>query len=171
MRRRTLLELGISAAAASTISCGPSGTSSPWRSLTAAEGRTLEAICAQLIPADQEPGAKEAGVVHYIDLQLSRPFRRHRKAYQQGLAAIDTAARVQFGKPFADLSGERQVAILNATEEKDQAFFDLLLNHTRQGFYGDPRHGGNRGMVSWKMVGLPFPPIRGRQHYDGPKAG
>ena len=40
---------------------------------------------------------------------------------------------------------------------------DLVLNHARQGFYGDPRHGGNRAMASWKMVGLPFPPVRGRQ--------
>jgi gluconate 2-dehydrogenase gamma chain len=171
MRRRTLLELGVSAAAASAISCGRGSPSSPWQYLTAAEGRTLEAICAQLIPADQDPGAKEAGVVHYIDLQLGKPFRRHRKAYQQGLAKIDAVAQAQHGKLFGDLSGDQQVAILNDTEEKDRAFFELLLNHTRQGFYGDPRHGGNRGMVSWKMVGLPFPPVRGRQHYDGPKAG
>jgi gluconate 2-dehydrogenase gamma chain len=35
-----------------------------------------------------------------------------------------------------------------------------------QGFYGDPRHGGNREGVSWKMLGLPYPPIRGRLRYD-----
>ena len=43
------------------------------------------------------------------------------------------------------------------SSEVPQLFFDLLLTHTRQGFYGDPRHGGNRDLVSWKMVGLPFP--------------
>jgi gluconate 2-dehydrogenase gamma chain len=37
-----------------------------------------------------------------------------------------------------------------------------------QGFYGDPRHGGNREGVSWKMLGLPYPPIRGRQQ-NAPK--
>jgi gluconate 2-dehydrogenase gamma chain len=47
----------------------------------------------------------------------------------------------------------------------------LILAHTRQGFYGDPRHGGNRNRVSWKMIGVPFPPIRGREHYDQPKVG
>ena len=57
-------------------------------------------------------------------------------------------------------------------EENSKEFFDLILAHTRQGFYGDPRHGGNRDRVSWKMVGLPFPPVRGRMHYDEPpKAG
>jgi gluconate 2-dehydrogenase gamma chain len=45
-------------------------------------------------------------------------------------------------------------------------FFALILSHTMQGFYGDPRHGGNRERVSWKMLGLPYPPIRGRLHYD-----
>ena len=42
-----------------------------------------------------------------------------------------------------------------------------------QGFYGDPRHGGNRDRVSWKMVGLPYPPLRGRLRNDltGPAKG
>jgi gluconate 2-dehydrogenase gamma chain len=35
-----------------------------------------------------------------------------------------------------------------------------------QGFYGDPRHGGNRAGVGWKVVGLRYPPIRGRLKYD-----
>jgi hypothetical protein len=35
--------------------------------LTPAEWRVLEAACARLIPADEDPGAVEAGVVAYID--------------------------------------------------------------------------------------------------------
>jgi gluconate 2-dehydrogenase gamma chain len=35
-----------------------------------------------------------------------------------------------------------------------------------QGFYGDPRHGGNREYASWRMLGVPVAPIRGRQLYD-----
>jgi gluconate 2-dehydrogenase gamma chain len=171
MRRRTVLGIGVTAVAGSVVSCTRSGAASPWRFFTAAEGRTLEAVCAQLIPADQDPGAREAGAVNYIDLQLSKRFKRHRTAYRQGIAGIDAAGRTQFGKPFADLTGEQQVAILRAIEKEDRAFFDLLLNHTRQGFYGDPRHGGNRGMASWKMLGLPFPQLRGRQHYGEPEAG
>jgi gluconate 2-dehydrogenase gamma chain len=45
-------------------------------------------------------------------------------------------------------------------------FFELLLQQTMQGFYGDPRHGGNREGTGWKVLGIPYPPIRGRQHYD-----
>jgi gluconate 2-dehydrogenase gamma chain len=166
MRRRSILEIGVSALVGSAISCARGGAASPWRFLTVTEGRTLEAVCAQLIPEDQDPGAKDAGVVNYIDLQLSTRFKRHRPAYRKGIAGIDEVSRTQFGKVFADLTSEQQLIILNTTEEKDRTFFDLLVNHTRQGFYGDPRHGGNRGMTSWKMLGLPFPPVRGRQHYD-----
>ena len=36
------------------------------------------------------------------------------------------------------------------------------------GFYGDPRHGGNRNRVAWTMIGMPDPPIRGRLHETPP---
>ena len=166
IRRRTLLGLGVSAVAGSAISCARSRSGSPWRFLAPDEARTLEAVCAQIIPADRDPGAKEAGVVNYIDIQLSTRFKRHRSAYRQGIAGIDAASRSRFGKPFVELAAGQQVEVLKAIEENSGAFFDLLLNHTRQGFYGDPRHGGNRDRASWKMLGLPFPPVRGRQHYE-----
>jgi len=168
--RRTFLGAGLSAAIVGpTVGCGNKTGQS--RSFTPAEVRTLEAVCAQLIPADQDPGAKEAGVVNYIDIQLTGAFKKRRAAYRQGLALIDAESRAKAGKLFADLRISDQVEVLNAIEEKSKDFFELMLNHTRQGFYGDPRHGGNRDRVSWKMVGLPFPPIRGREHYDEPKAG
>jgi gluconate 2-dehydrogenase gamma chain len=127
----------------------------------------MDAVCEQLIPADRDPGAKSAGVVHYIDTQLARAFRKHRQTYRQGLAGIDAASRAKFGGGFADSSAAQQVEILRSIEQDSRPFFDLMLAHTRQGFYGDPRHGGNRNRVSWKMVGLPYPPLRGRQHYEG----
>jgi gluconate 2-dehydrogenase gamma chain len=172
VRRRTFLGAGISAAATgSLISCARGTAAGEWRFFTAAEARTVDAICEQLIPADRDPGAKQAGVVNYIDIQLTKAFRKHRAAYRKGLAGVDTTSRSKFSKRFVDLSPEQQLEVLNAVEENSRAFFDLILTHTRQGFYGDPRHGGNRKMVSWKMVGLPFPPVRGRQHYGEPKAG
>ena len=172
LRRRSFLGAGLAATVAgSAVSCGSSKSVSPWRFFTAAEGETLDAICAQLIPADQDPGAKEARVVNYIDIQLSQRFRKHRAAYRQGLAGIDQTSRGKFGKQFVGLTADQQIEVLNTVEENSKVFFELLLTHTRQGFYGDPRHGGNRNMASWKMVGLPFPPVRGREHYDQTKAG
>ena len=127
----------------------------------------MDAVCEQLIPADRDPGARAAGVVHYIDIQLTKAFRKHQQAYRQGLAQIDDVSRAKFGLAFVDLPSARQTEILRDVEKNSRPFFELILAHTRQGFYGDPRHGGNRNRASWKMVGLDFPPLRGRQHYEG----
>jgi gluconate 2-dehydrogenase gamma chain len=87
----------------------------------------------------------------------------------------DATARRRHGKPFAELALEAQAALLQdvekgAVEAADwkgvlpAAFFALLREHTMMGFYGDPRHGGNKDRVSWRMLGVPDPPIRGRLH-------
>ncbi len=147
-RRREFL----AAVAASTVACG--GHPSRWRFLTPEEANTLEAVCAHIIPADKDPGAVQAGVVDFIDRQLSGFYKAHRKTYREGLATL--------GGSFITLSPARQLAQLKALEKKHSPFFDLVLTHTMQGYYGSPRHGGNRDAVSWKMLGVPYPPVRGR---------
>ena len=148
-------------AAGTSISCG--GNQAGWRFFTAEEARAVDAICEQIIPAGPHPGAHDARVVNYIDIQLTRHFRKHQETYRRGIAGVEAAGRKKFGRRFVELSPEQQVEILSDAEEKSKAFFELILAHTRQGFYGDPRHGGNHNMVSWKMLGLPSPPIRGRE--------
>jgi gluconate 2-dehydrogenase gamma chain len=44
-------------------------------------------------------------------------------------------------------------------------FFNLVLRHCMQGFYGAPRHGGNKNYMSYQMMGLDFPLVVGRNHY------
>jgi len=117
-----------------------------------------------VIPGDQDPGAAQAGVVHYIDRQLTGKFREHRKIYRASLAAVDHLA----GGNFAEAPVERQNAILHQME-RDPAirpFFDLVIAHSMQGFYGNPRHGGNRDFASWRMLHIPAAPVRGRDHYE-----
>ena len=176
LSRREFIELAALAAAASgTLSC--SGSRTPWRFLRVKEARTLAAICERLIPPDQDPGAEWAQVVNFIDVQLCGPYRKAQDFYREGLASVDETARSQFGKVFAELGEERQTNILVALEKGNTSkiiwknveprwFFETVLSHTMQGFYGDPRHGGNRAHVSWKMVGLTFPQLRGRLKYD-----
>ncbi len=171
LKRRRFLEIGLTATASGAlVSCGRSVGGASWRFFTAAEARTVDAICEQLIPADTYPGARQARVVNFIDLQLTRHYRKYRDAYRKGLAGVEAASRGRFGKSFADLSFEQQSAVLTEIEQKDREFFALIWTHTMQGFYGDPRHGGNRGEASWKMLALPSPPVRGRLPYER-KAG
>jgi gluconate 2-dehydrogenase gamma chain len=163
--------MGLTATTAGVlVSCSGTGGGPYWRFFTAAEARTVNAICEQIIPADKDAGAAQAGVVNFIDLQLTRPYKKHQSAYRKGVAGVDAASRKRFGKPFAELAFERQTELLAEVENNDNEFFDLIRTHTMQGFYGDPRHGGNRGDVSWKMLGLPAPPVRGRVPYEE-KAG
>ena len=122
----------------------------------------MDAICERLIPADRDAGAKQAGVANYIDIQLTRHLKKHQRTYRQGLADTDAAARTRFSRRFVDLIPLEQDHVLTIIEANSKAFFELILNHTRQGFYGDLRHGGNRDMASWKMLGLPYPQLRGR---------
>jgi gluconate 2-dehydrogenase gamma chain len=165
-QRRTILAMGLAAATAGSFAaCRSKRADGGWRSFTDDEARTVEAICEQLIPADRDPGARDAGVINYIDIQLAKRLRRHRPAYRVGLVAVNAASRTKFGKAFAETTSDQQVEILKDLEDSGAEFFDLILTHTRQGFYGDPRHGGNRNMASWKMLKLPFPPVRGREHY------
>ena len=123
----------------------------------------MDAICAQIIPSDQDAGAREAGVVNYIDIQLTRHFKANQDIYRRGLASVDELSQARRGHAFADLPPAGQLEVLREVEHKAKAFFDLILAHTMQGFYGDPRHGGNRDAVSWKMLALPFPQVRGRR--------
>jgi gluconate 2-dehydrogenase gamma chain len=157
------VELGLVAGAVGSLtSCGRSGGGPDWRSFTAGEARTVDAICEQIIPADEFAGASRAGVVHFIDLQLATHYRQHRDAYRKGIVNIEATAGKSFARPFVELTPEQQTEILRTIEETDARFFALIRTHTMQGYYGDPRHGGNRDEMSWRMLGLPTPPVRGR---------
>jgi gluconate 2-dehydrogenase gamma chain len=176
LSRREFIRLAAAAAtAAGATGCG--GTGTPWRVLSVEEARTLAAVVDQLIPPDQDPGATWAGVVNYIDLQLAGHYRKHRETYRKGIAGVDETSRALAGNKFVDVPDEKQIAVLKALESghapgdtwnrlPPRQFFTLVLTHTMQGFYGDPRHGGNREGVGWKMLGLAYPPIRGRIRYD-----
>jgi gluconate 2-dehydrogenase gamma chain len=174
LSRRDFLKTAATAAVASgAVSCG--GGRTPWRFLSVNEARSLAALCDQLIPPDGDPGADWARVVNYIDIQLCGPYRHLRGEYREGIAALEETSRQKWKQFFAQLSNEQQFELLSALEKgkapselwkkpRAQAFFEMVLSHTMEGYYGDPRHGGNRDHASWKMVGLCYPPVRGRAH-------
>ena len=114
----------------------------------------MQAICEFIIPADEDAGATQAGVVHYIDRQLTGKFREHRRTYRDGIAA---AQRM----PLSEIE--------HAAETR--TFFGLVVTHAMQGFYGSPRHGGNRDFASWRMLRIPLSPVRGRAGEDADEKG
>jgi len=149
---------------------------SGWRFFTNAEARLVDAITEQIIPADQDPGARDAGVINFIDKQLANRFRRHQQAYRVGLAGVEETSRAMFQKDFVTLKAEQQVEVLKALEsgkakgetwhkQSSASFFRLIREHTMAGFYGGPQHGGNRGYASFKMLGIDYPQIIGQNRY------
>ncbi len=134
--------------------------------LSEGDAAALSAICDQIIPADDFPRASEAGVLTYIDRQLGHYYRRHQAAYREGLKQAQQFSRSRFGVDLAHASTQQQLEVVRALEQQNQSFFDLVRSHTMQGYYGSPRHGGNRAAVSWRMLGLDEPPVRGRAQYD-----
>lgn len=129
--------------------------------LTVDQATTLGAIVEQLIPADDYPGAKEAGVVFYIDGILSGPYSRfYKDKYEKGLKIIDQISQARFGNHFAALDGDHQISTLKALEngtaggKVGSEFFSLSLRHSMEGYYGNPKNGGNHGGASWKMIGF-----------------
>ncbi len=172
LSRRAFLQAAAAAAAAAGVT-GCSRNRTPWRFFSVDEARALAAMADQIIPPDQDPGASWAGVVNYIDRQLCGPYRELQPRYRLGLAGVDETSRALYAKLFADLGSQQQIDLLHQLEDKkapstiwkqlsSSEFFSMVVDHTMQGFYGDPRHGGNREGVSWKMLDLPYPPIRGR---------
>jgi gluconate 2-dehydrogenase gamma chain len=84
--------------------------------------------------------------------------------YRQALVALDKHCRTAYaGKSFAQLPDDEKDKLLAGLEKGEvqlegtsgQAFFDLLLVNTKEGFFADPVYGGNRNMVAWKMIGYP----------------
>lgn len=181
LNRRAFLQAALTAAAAAGTGVACTRNRSPWQFFSVDEARTLASMVDQIIPPDQDAGAVWAGVVNYIDRQLCGPFQDLRTTYRRGLAAVDQSSSSRYNQDFADLSSEQQIDMLRLLSvnrssgtawgsTSPAAFFQIVVDHSMQGFYGDPRHGGNRDGVSWKMLSLPYPPIRGRLRPDFAKS-
>lgn len=124
------------------------------QTLTAAEFATLEAICARIIPTDENgPGATEARAAQYIDRSLAGALASSRPAYTEGLVAIDAQAQKTAGAAFVKLPAAQQDVVLTALEQT--TFFGLVRGHTLQGTFGDPIYGGNYNLVGWDLIGYP----------------
>lgn len=174
-RRRFIRDVAVLAGGLSFLpAC--SRSRSRWRFFTEEEAALVSAICEQIIPADQDPGAADAGVPNFIDKQLVGPYRRFQPAYRRGLGGVQQTSRTMFRGRFESLAWEEQTRVLETLEAgraegpawesaNPRAFFELIREHTMQGFYGSPRHGGNRDYVSYRMLGLDYPQIIGRNRY------
>lgn len=158
----------------------------PLRFFTETEALIVSAAAARIFPADDSgPGAREAGVVIYIDRQLAGPYGRDRYRYTQP-PFEDAPPEFGYQGPatpretyrqglknltgFHLLSAEEQDAALHRIESTH--FFHLLRRNTIEGLFSDPLHGGNAGMLGWQLLGFPGPRMNNaadiEMHYGEP---
>jgi gluconate 2-dehydrogenase gamma chain len=122
--------------------------------LTPAEAVEVEAIASQIIPGGDLPGAREAGVVHFIDRALGTFFAQELPAFRTGLQTFqrDFAAHGSSGKLFSQVGSARQCAWLHEVDETP--FFNSVRRLTLLGLVALPKYGGNRDKVGWKLIGF-----------------
>lgn len=83
--------------------------------------------------------------------------------YRLGIAGLTAYCQKQWQKNFSALSNEERDKVLTDLETgaielqgiDAKLFFQQVLGNTMEGFFADPIYGGNRDMVSWKMIGFP----------------
>lgn len=130
-------------------------------SFDAAQRRCAAALCALIIPADeQSPSAAELDVHQFIDEWVSAPYPQQQKdrvLIVEGLAWMDAEAQRRFGgKVFAELSDAEQKQIADEicwkpkavpSLEKAVAFFERFRDLTAGGFYTTPQGTKDLGFV------------------------
>jgi len=170
--RRRFIRVSSLVAASGGLLAG-CGRFQPSATFTAAERRLVDAMADQVIPPDQDAGGRDAGVGDFLDIQLRGPYQRYLPTYRAGLAKVDETSLRLHGRAFADLPFDAQTALLVRLDGnqvppgiwkpgESAEFFRLVADHCMQGYYGSPRHGGNRDQASWRMLGLETPQILGR---------
>jgi gluconate 2-dehydrogenase gamma chain len=126
---------------------------------------TIAAFTERLMPgAPDKPGARDAGVLNYIDLALAGAYADLQDFYRRGLAQLDAYCRKTYHGPFVRLDVARQDEVITALEQGKatgftwptaQAFFDTVRTHTMEGMFADPIYGGNKDFAGWRLVGFP----------------
>jgi hypothetical protein len=188
-RRAVLQSIGASGLAAAA---GMTGTARhafaqfddrPWAILTDDQARWLAAACDVFIPEDEFPSASQAGVVDYIDLQMSTDYGQGEGLYLQGpffdgtpqqgwqlemtpaellLGGID--AHLGEGTALFDMDEAGRADEIRRLSEREQPigggtpatdFFTLLRSLANEGYFADPIYLGNYDYAGWRMVGFP----------------
>jgi len=135
---------------------GATSRQGAWRVLTAAEAEALDAMTALIIPTDETPGAHEAGVVGFIDQALATFAAADVQLIRAGVAELDRESRRRApgARVYAEAGPVIQTDILRQLDELQAPFFEVVRVATIQGMFANPKYGGNRDKVGWKLIGF-----------------
>jgi len=155
--------------------------------------RMVEHLAEMMIPEDESPGAKQAGVAEFIDFMVanrvpvstSRDIRSTDDAIAAGneaqnkfLAGLDwmnARSQSEFGRDFMDGTPEQQNSLLEElaykakfkpTTDSGRAFFQMMRDYTVVGYYTTK--------IGLQSIGYPglrtaWPALPGCPHRDDPE--
>ena len=116
------------------------------------EAEEFAAIADRIIPPDETPGAREAGVVHFMDTVLADQREAETELLREGLADLQRRARESFqAGSFSSLASAQQDELLRSIENTE--FFATMRHLTIAGMFALPEYGGNRGGAGYALIG------------------
>lgn len=133
------------------------------RNFSAAEGRTLESLGDVLVP-----GAREAGIAHYVDDQLSRQdcllFLKYidydgsyLEFYKQGLRSLERNSVARFSRAFNDIALDQKIELIREFSQRSPAdwpgppaplFYFVVRNDAVDVYYGTK--------TGFERLGIPY---------------
>ena len=142
------------AAARNAHQAAQSPAALPVSFLTQTEAAIVEAVAAQIIPSDSTPGAREAGVVYFIDRALATFFAHMAQHFRSQLSAFHRDCRKRYPEveSFPNLPSDRQIEWLRTIEHTP--FFQSMQRLTVLGMFTMPAYGGNRDGLGWQLMGF-----------------
>lgn len=133
--------------------------------LTESEAKVVGAIFERMFPADEwGPGATDIGVLDYVLGALADAYADQVPVYRAIVRRMNEDARTDYASWFVELAPEQQDVLIERLEqqaatgddqERADNHFGVLFQHLREGLFCDPMHGGNRGMLGWRLIGFP----------------
>lgn len=145
----SLFRIGAPALAAITqAACTAREEAAAFVTLTTDEAADFSAIAARLIPTTDTPGATEAGVIYFFD----RAWSEELSAFLGPVRELLQTFNNDLDTSFAALGAAEQDEVLKVNENDPR--FELLRVTTIFGFLAMAKHGGNKGHLSWELLGF-----------------
>ena len=181
--RRAVLGMGVGLGAAwvfrvggdGRIVCAQAAAGEVWspQVLSGEEARALANVCEAIIPRTDTPGAREARVHEYIDLELSVGSAGEQERFREGLKWVDARCSAEHGHGLAEAADEEVAAVLGPISDEHEehaaelepgaAFFRDVKRRTIFGYYtskegwvdelGRPEHAGMEQWVGCRHAG------------------
>ena len=119
--------------------------------LSEEEANEFDAIAARILPATSTPGARQAGVIYFIDQVLGDRREEQIVLLRDGLRELQAETLVQFDAAYFYLLEEAQQDQILASIEST-SFFRTIRYLSVAGMFALPEYGGNRDLAGYQVI-------------------